>query len=84
MFSPELSTTGFTNEQYSALVAAVGVEEDATKRKTLYSQLNDLLLDQSFALPLSANPTNIVVSSRVHDVVYTMHEAVDYSHAWIG
>jgi peptide/nickel transport system substrate-binding protein len=84
VFSPDLSTTGFKDDQYSTLVGAVGAEEDATKRKGLYSQLNDLLLDQSFAMPLCANPTNIVVSARVHDVVYTMHEAVDYSHAWIS
>ena len=84
VFSPDLSTTGFKDEQYSTLVAEVGAEEDPTKRKVLYSQLNDLLLDQSFAMPLCANPTNIVVNSRVQNVVYTMHEAVDYSHAWMS
>ena len=84
VFTPDQSTTGFKDERYSQLIAAVGAEEDAAKQKALYSQLNDFLLDQSVVMPLSANPTNIVVNARVHDVSYTMHEAVDFSRAWIA
>ena len=31
--SPDLSTTGYKDDQCSALLAAVGAEEDATKRE---------------------------------------------------
>src|SRR5581483_1302567 len=41
--------SGFHSEKWSSLVNSAATEPDAAKRKTLYSQINDLILDEAFA-----------------------------------
>ena len=48
--------TNFKDEAYSQLVQAAGSEIDPAKRKQLYSQINDLILDHSFTMNVSPVP----------------------------
>jgi ABC-type transport system substrate-binding protein len=50
MYKPVGNDTGFKNVQYAQLVTQVAGEPDAAKRKQIYSQLNDILVDQVFAI----------------------------------
>ena len=57
---------GFQDPQYTQLVLSATTEPDAAKRKQVYSQLNDYLLDQSFtfAFPGSRHRPGVVESPR--------------------
>jgi peptide/nickel transport system substrate-binding protein len=83
-FSPEGNSSGFKSERYSQLVEALSTELDPAKRKQLYNQFNDLMLDESFVIGISAYPTNVVTTTKVRDVRYTMHEALTFTEAWLG
>jgi len=60
--------TNFKDETYTQLVQAAGSEIDPTKRKQLYSQINDLILDQSFTMNVSSFLAVSLASGKVHGV----------------
>ena len=51
--------TNFKDETYTQLVQAAGSEIDPAKRKQLYSQINDLILDQSFTMNVELVPGGV-------------------------
>jgi ABC-type transport system substrate-binding protein len=48
------------------LATAATVETDQAKLKQLYTQINDLMLDESFSIPLAWRPPTNVTRSAVH------------------
>jgi peptide/nickel transport system substrate-binding protein len=83
-FDPVMNNSGHMNDQYTQLIHSVEVEPDAAKRKALYSQLNDIILDESWATPIASGAPRYVARSSIHDVGYTLHEAFSYTDAWLG
>ncbi|MBV8087310.1 MAG: ABC transporter substrate-binding protein, partial [Chloroflexi bacterium] len=63
--------SGFKDPKYDQLVQAASSEPDATKRKAVYSQLNDYILDQAFCNCFSLYPSIIVTSPRVQSLDFT-------------
>ena len=59
-------------------------EPDATKRKVLYSQLNDYILDQAFCNCFSLYPSIIVTSPRVQNLDFTLASQLSYPDAWLA
>ena len=41
----------------------------AAKRRQIYSEINDILLDESFVAVVTTYPPKMVTSSKLHDVV---------------
>jgi peptide/nickel transport system substrate-binding protein len=82
-FNPNSNNEGFKNDRYSELVSSAASEPDLAKRKQLYAQLNDLLLDEAFVSPISAAPTRWVARANVHDIGFTLHEACVWTNAWV-
>jgi peptide/nickel transport system substrate-binding protein len=78
------SNTGFTNERYLSLVNSAAAEPDLTKRKALYSQLNDLLLDESFVMTLAQNVKTLGIRANVRDIGKTQHGVFPYTNAWLA
>ncbi|HEY2594912.1 MAG TPA: ABC transporter substrate-binding protein, partial [Chloroflexota bacterium] len=74
---------GFKDDAYSQLVLSATTEPDASKRKQLYSQINDYLLDQSFTFAFSWYSATALVSSKVHALGYTTSAALSYADAWL-
>jgi peptide/nickel transport system substrate-binding protein len=60
--------TNFKNETYTQLVQSAGSEIDLAKRKQLYSQINDIILDQSFTMNVSSYLAVSVAAAKVHGV----------------
>ena len=60
--------TNFKDETYTQLVKAAGSEIDPAKRKQLYSQINDLILDQSFTMNVSSYLAVSVANAKVQGV----------------
>jgi peptide/nickel transport system substrate-binding protein len=83
-FDPVMNNSGYTNDQYTQLIRSAEVEPDAAKRKALYSQLNDIILDESWAMPIASGAPRYVARSSLHEVGYTLHEAFSYTDAWLG
>ena len=61
--------TNFQNDSYTQLVRAAGSEIDPAKRKQVYSQINDIILDQSFTMNVSSFLAVSVATAKVHGVV---------------
>ena len=74
---------GFQDPQYSQLVLAATTEPDAAKRKELYAQLNDYLLDQSFTFAFAWYPSIALISSKVHALQFSGSAALSYLDAWL-
>jgi len=70
---------GFSNDQYRQLVNSIATQPDAAKRKPLYDQLNDFLLDQQFVIVVTSNPSSVVSRSNVHNMQWDMHGARKYA-----
>ena len=54
------------------------------KAKQLYSQLNDIVLDESFIAPMSPNVLTKLARQGVHDITPNMHNGWLYTDTWVG
>jgi peptide/nickel transport system substrate-binding protein len=81
---PTANSSGFVQERYTQLVMAANAESDREKRKQLYSQLNDLFLDESFLMVLSSAPARLLTRATVKDVKTTTHGGYTFTHTWLG
>jgi peptide/nickel transport system substrate-binding protein len=75
---------GYLDPKYSELVAAVATEPDATKRKQLYSQLNDFLIDAAFVYPLASRQTRSLARTNVKGVGHRRNEMYTFNSAWFA
>ena len=71
------------DDAYGQLVLSATTEPDAAKRKQVYSQLNDYLLDQSFTFAFAWYPATALVSSKVHGLEFSGSAALSYANAWL-
>jgi peptide/nickel transport system substrate-binding protein len=78
-WSYSVGQTGYKDPQYEQLVTTIGTEPDASKRNALYGQLNDLLLDQSFAMGVAPLPSRLLARPNVQGIRFTRHESLDFS-----
>jgi peptide/nickel transport system substrate-binding protein len=80
---PKTSFTGLDNAQYRELIDKAAAEPDAAKRKTLYGQIEDIILDESATMAVSLYPATSIASSRVHDLRYDVRPSLTYADAWL-
>jgi peptide/nickel transport system substrate-binding protein len=78
------SNTGYTSEQYVKLWSTASTEPDAAKRKALYAQINDLLLDESCVMPICSAPARMLTSGAVNDIGLTQHGTFVYNSTWLA
>jgi peptide/nickel transport system substrate-binding protein len=78
------SNTGYTSEQYLRLWTDASTEADSAKRKALYAQINDLLLDESCVMPICSAPARMLTSSAVNNIGLTAHGAFLYNGTWLS
>src|SRR5712691_8480925 len=60
------NNSGFDSPLYQELGASSTVETDTAKLKQIYAQVNDLLLDESFGIPLCSRPPTNMTRAAVH------------------
>jgi ABC-type transport system substrate-binding protein len=80
----KINNAGFKEDQYTQLVTSAGAEPDAAKRKQLYSQLNDYLLDQSFGMPIAPSTSRVITKASVHGIEFRMNDVMTFANTWIG
>jgi ABC-type transport system substrate-binding protein len=85
VYDPISNNSGFKNDTYEQLLNQAAAEPDKGRRKSLYSQVNDVLLDEAFAMPIAAGQTRMVTRAAIHDVGFNMwNGSFSYTNAWIG
>lgn len=89
--SRALSVTGnssaFTAPANAAAVDLVGratTEADPARRKQLYSDLNDMLLDEAYIMVLSPLTSRLMATSKVQGLAATLHSAQKWWEAWLA
>jgi peptide/nickel transport system substrate-binding protein len=74
----------YNSDQYAQLANASATETDATKRKQLYDQMNDLLLDESFTVPVASSPGNVVSRAGVNGFAWRLSGSLQYADVSLG
>jgi peptide/nickel transport system substrate-binding protein len=80
---PNPNNTNWDAPEWKDLFSQVATESDPTKQKTLYAKLNDYILDQSWAMPMSTNPQILVGTARLHGVEPNQYGAWYFTNAWL-
>lgn len=81
---PEGNNSGFKSEAYAQLVAEATSEPDPAKIAQANSQLNDFMLDESFAMVVSTAPATILARSNVHAISPNGHGSFSYTNTWLS
>ncbi len=77
------SNSGYTSPEYVQLFNAASSEPDTAKRKAIYDQVNDLLLDEAFVNSITSSPARMLTKSYVKDIGLSQHGAFLFNSAWI-
>jgi peptide/nickel transport system substrate-binding protein len=89
--SRALSVTGnssaFTTPANAAAVDLVGratSEADLAKRKQLYSDLNDMLLQEAYIITMSPTTNRLMTTAKVKGLSSTLHSAQKWWEVWLA
>jgi ABC-type transport system substrate-binding protein len=63
--NPSGNQSGWVNPQFKQLVQQASSELDATRRRALLSQINDILLDEAVLIPVSSSDGMLAATPRV-------------------
>ncbi len=76
-------TTSFGSDRYTQLIAASQNEPDLAKRKQVFSDLNDLFLDECFVMPLALQPVYMVARTNLNNITWRINQAPMFSEMWL-
>jgi ABC-type transport system substrate-binding protein len=76
---PRSSFSGLDSPTYRQLVGQAAIEPDATKRKALYSQIDDVIQDAAF---VSLYLTTSLARASVQGLAYDARPQLTYAPAW--
>jgi ABC-type transport system substrate-binding protein len=67
------------------LIESATSEPDSARRRELYSQINDILLDESFVAVITTYPPKMVTQAKLRDVVTADSTPSDFylTDAWL-
>jgi len=82
--NPSGNQTGWKHEQFRSLVQQASSEVDAGKRKQLYAQINDILLDESVLIPVSSSDGMAAAVSRLQGLRRLRTNGLTLFEAWLG
>lgn len=78
-----VSITGYTSDRYTQLIAGMASEPDDARRKELYSQMNDLLLDESVTMVMGPNAMRVASRANVQGVRWRINEVRTWEEMWL-
>jgi peptide/nickel transport system substrate-binding protein len=81
---PKAGFTGLDDANYRQLIATAATEPEAAKRRDLYAQIQDIILDESVAMTVSLYPQTGLASSNVHGLNYDSRPGLSYATAWLS
>jgi ABC-type transport system substrate-binding protein len=83
-FNPDLNNSAFSSERYRQLITTGATETDAARIRAAYSELNDLILDESFVFFVTVAPPTLLAKSSVQGIEWTAHESPWYVNTWLA
>jgi peptide/nickel transport system substrate-binding protein len=75
---------GYYDEKWTQLASGVATEPDPARRKQMYGEINDYLLDSSFAMVISAYPDIDLLRPNVMDLKYLLSTATNDRNIWLS
>jgi ABC-type transport system substrate-binding protein len=83
-YNGDYSNTGIKDERWTQLATAAPTEPDAAKRKALYSELNDVVLDLCGTMPLSRYAQTAILRTNVRGLTYNQMPKFTFDTAWLA
>ncbi|MBV9578485.1 MAG: ABC transporter substrate-binding protein [Chloroflexi bacterium] len=84
-FKPQGSITRYSSDHYSQLIDAGSKEPDDARRQALYSQINDMILDESFGIPVLVPPQFLLATTSVQNIQLSAQRGYPvYSDIWLA
>jgi peptide/nickel transport system substrate-binding protein len=81
---PAVSFTGLKDEKWDQLIAAASTEPDPSKRKSLYDQLNDTVLDLAAVVTISLYPQAALMQANVRNLVFNQMPQLTFTEGWLA
>jgi len=78
------NASGFYDPKFEGLVTSASTEPDASKRKALYGQLNDFLLDAAYCYTMSAYSNIMAASSKVRGLRWEPSTQIALREVWLA
>jgi peptide/nickel transport system substrate-binding protein len=78
------NASGFYDPKFQEMVTSASTEPDAGKRKGLYGQINDFLLDAAYCHTISAYSNIMACSARVRGMRWEPSTAVALREMWLA
>jgi peptide/nickel transport system substrate-binding protein len=78
---PNPNNTDWDTPEWKDFIARVATEPDPARQKTLYGQMNDYILDQSWAMPFATNPQILVTTNKVKGMTINQYGAWYFTDA---
>ena len=83
-YNGDFSSTGIKDERWTQLAMAAPTEPDSAKRKALYSQLNDVVLDLCSTMTLSRYAQTAILRTKVRGLTYNQMPKFTFESAWLA
>ena len=83
-YGPTSNASGFYDDNWKQLTTQVQTEPDPAKRKALYPQMNDFILDAAFDLPTTRYPDIVVMKSNVNGLYYETQTDWTIRNTWLA
>jgi peptide/nickel transport system substrate-binding protein len=78
------NASGYYDDKFTQMATSVATEPDPAKRKQLYDQINDYLLDASYAMVITPYPDIDLMKMNVMDLKYFLCTATNDRNIWLG
>jgi ABC-type transport system substrate-binding protein len=75
---------GFYDDKFTALATSATTEPDAAKRKQIYSQINDFLLDAAYIHVVSAYSNIMAMAGNVRGLRFEPSTFVTIREMWLA
>ena len=82
VWTPQGNPEGFSDPLYTDLVQRMSSEPDAAKRKAIFDQMNDFILDQAFNVGVTTNPVFTATRGNVQGTYYSQNGLRNYEAIW--
>jgi peptide/nickel transport system substrate-binding protein len=78
------NASNFTSPDYARLADAMQDETDPAKLRSIYTDMNKLLLDESFMMDVATNPSYYLTRQNVQGVEFTLVDWLVFNHATVS
>jgi peptide/nickel transport system substrate-binding protein len=82
--NPSGNQTGWVHPQLKQLVQQASSETDAAKRKQLYAQINDIMIDESVMIPVSSSDGMLAATAAVQGLRRMRTNGLTLFEAWLA